>query len=94
MSATEELERGQLAADVLGNRVYVESMAQLQQEILSKWQTEKSQPDREWLWAMMQAAKRLDKVLAEVMQTGQLRVKQIEAEHSRMARLGRALKPS
>lgn len=92
MSATEELERGQLAADVLANRVYIESMAQLQQEILSKWETEKEQADREWLWALMQAAKRLDKVLAETMQTGQLRSKQIEMEHSRAQRLGRALR--
>ncbi len=53
MSATEELERGQLAQDVLENHVYVESMAQLQQEILTKWQGEKGQQEREWLWSLM-----------------------------------------
>lgn len=92
MSATEELERGRLATDVLENRVYIESMEQLQQEILGKWENEKSQADREWLWALMQAAKRLDKVLAETMQTGQLRSKQIEMERSRAARLGRTFR--
>ena len=37
MSAQDELERGQLAADVLGNRVYVETMAQIRDEILARW---------------------------------------------------------
>jgi hypothetical protein len=87
MSAQDELERGQLAADVLNNRVYAESLAQVQAEILARWESEKSQSDREWLWALMQASKRFAKVLEETMQTGQLRAKQIEMEQSRTARL-------
>jgi hypothetical protein len=92
MSASEELERGQLAADVLKNRVYRESMDQLQSEILTKWQGEHNQADRDWLWAMMQACKRLDKVLETTMQTGQLRSKQIDMERSRLEKVGRAFR--
>jgi hypothetical protein len=91
MSAQDELERGQLAADVLGNRVYTESLAQVQAEILTRWESEKSQPDREWLWALMQASKRFAKVLEETMQTGILRSKQIEKEQSRTARLRKTI---
>lgn len=40
MTPQEELERGQLADDVLSNRVYVETMAQIRDEILTRWQIE------------------------------------------------------
>ena len=92
MSATEELERGQLAADVLNNEVYKDAMQQLRDEILTKWQGETEEAQRNWLWAMMQACKRLDSVLTVTMQTGQLQSKQIERDRTRMEKLGRALR--
>ena len=91
-NASEELERGRLAADVLDNAVYVDAMAQLKDEVLTKWQNEKDGAVRDWLWTMMQACKRLEKVLAETMQTGELRSKQIEMQRSRAEKLGAALR--
>ena len=91
-NATEELERGRQAAEVLENPVYQDAMARLQTEVLDKWQNEKDGAARDWLWSMMQACKRLDKVLTETMQTGQLRSKQIEMERSRAEKLGSTLR--
>jgi hypothetical protein len=92
MSATEELKRAQLAKEVLDNEVYKESMAQLRDEILAKWQNETDAEQREWLWSMIRASKRLEKVLEQTMVTGQLRAKQIEMEQGRLAKLGKALR--
>lgn len=90
MSASEELERGQLAADVLTNRVYAESMAQIEREITEKWQNEPDFERQKWLWTLMQAHRKLHAVLRDTMQTGQLRQKQIEQERSRSERIGNA----
>jgi hypothetical protein len=92
MTAAEELKRAQLAKEVLDNEVYKESMAQLQTEILAKWQNEVDQAQREWLWSMIRASKRLEKVLEQTMVTGQLRAKQIEMEQGRLAKIGKALR--
>jgi len=92
MSATEELKRAQLAKEVIENPVYQESMAQLQKEILDKWQNETDGSSREWLWSMIRASKRLEKVLEQTMMTGQLRSKQIEMEQGRLARIGKTLR--
>lgn len=89
-NATEELERGRLAQEVLENRVYAESMTQIEQEITERWQVESDPKAREWLWSLMQAHKRLQAVLKDTMLTGQLRQKQIQAEQSRLQRLGSA----
>lgn len=90
MTPSEELERGQLAADVLTNRVYAESMAQIEKEITEKWQNEPDFERQKWLWTLMQAHRKLQAVLRDTMQTGQLRQKQIEQEQSRLQRIGRA----
>lgn len=92
MTATEELKRAQLAKEILDNEVYRESMAQLQTEILAKWQNEVDQGQREWLWSMIRASKRLEKVLEQTMVTGHLRAKQIELEQGRLAKIGKALR--
>jgi len=92
MTATEELKRAQLAREVLDNEVYQESMAQLQTEILAKWQNEVDQGQREWLWSMIRASKRLEKVLEQTMVTGQLRAKQIEMEQGRLAKIGKVFR--
>jgi hypothetical protein len=90
LSATEELERGQLAADVLSNRVYAESMAQIEQEITDKWRNEADPRNREWLWTLMQAHRKLQAVLKDTMLTGQMQSKQIERDRSRLERIGSA----
>lgn len=92
MSASKELERGRLAADVLENAVYVDAMQQLQTEIVTKWQAEKDEKQRDWLWSMMQASKRLEKLLTDTMQTGQMRAKSLELQRSRAERVGATLK--
>lgn len=92
MSASEELERGRLATEVLENRVYQDAMDQLRAEIVTKWQNEKNEADRNWLWSLMQASKRLEKIMTDTMQTGQLRSKQIELQRTRLEKAGRTLR--
>lgn len=83
-----------MARDVLESPVYRDAMQQVQTEILNKWQVEKDALTRDWLWTLMQSAKRLDKVLTETMQTGQMREKQIDLEQSRLERAGKLLRRS
>lgn len=92
IDAQKELEQGRLAAQVLENAAYQGAMQQLQTEIVSRWQAEKDEEQREWLWNMMQASKRLQKLLTDTMQTGQLRAKSLEMERSRAERVGATLR--
>jgi dephospho-CoA kinase len=91
VSASQELERGRLAAEVLENPVYRDALDQIRAEIVTKWQAEKDEKVRDWLWTLMQASKRLDSILTETMNTGLLAQKQLELERSRAERVGRTL---
>lgn len=91
MNASQELERGQLAKEVLENAVFRDALDSIEQEIYRQWQAEKQASEREWLWALMQAHKRLQAVLTDTMQTGSLRSKSIEMQQSKLARIGRTL---
>jgi hypothetical protein len=92
VSASEEIERGRLAADVLENPVFRDAHQQIRAEIVSRWQVEKDESVREWLWSLMQASKRLESVLIESMQTGQMRQQQIDMQQSRLQKAGASLK--
>lgn len=92
MSASEELERGRLAAEVLANPVFRDALDRINQEIVTKWQAEREKDSREWLWALNQAAKRLEAVLIETMQTGQMRQQQIEMQQTRLEKAGKTLR--
>ena len=92
MSTSQELERGRLAAEVLENPVYRDALDQIRAEIVTKWQAEKDERVRDWLWTLMQASKRLDSILTETMNTGLLAQKQLELERSRAERVGATLR--
>ena len=92
MTEQEELELGRQAREVLENPAFQGAIARLQQEIQTKWQGERDKDSREWLWALMQASKRLESVLIETMGSGQLRAKQIELQQTRLERAGRTLR--
>lgn len=92
MSTSQELERGRLAAEVLENPVYRDALDQIRAEIVTKWQAEKDERVRDWLWTLMQASKRLDSILTETMNTGLLAQKQLELERSRAEKVGATLR--
>lgn len=94
MSMTQELERGRMAAEVLENPVFRDALDQINAEIVTKWQVEKDEKVRDWLWTLMQASKRLDSILTETMNTGILANKQLELERSRAERIGATLRRS
>lgn len=89
---SDELERGRLAKEVLDNPIFKEALAKLQTEIVTKWQGERDEKSREWLWTLSQASKRLTSVLTEVMQTGQMREHQIELQRTRAEKVGQTLR--
>lgn len=92
MSTSQELERGRLAAEVLENPVFRDALDQIRAEIVTKWQVEKDERVRDWLWTLMQASKRLDSILTETMNTGLLAQKQLELERSRAEKVGATLR--
>ena len=92
MSTSQELERGRLAAEVLENTVYRDALDQIRAEIVTKWQAERDEKVRDWLWTLMQASKRLESILSETMNTGLLAQKQLELERSRAEKVGATLR--
>ena len=92
MSTTQELERGRLAAEVLENQVFRDAIDQMNAEIVTKWQAEEDERVRDWLWTLMQASKRLEKILTETMNTGLLAQKQLELERRRAEKIGATLR--
>jgi hypothetical protein len=81
-----------LAAEVLENTVYRDAMDQIRAEIVTKWQAEKDEKVRDWLWTLMQASKRLESILSETMNTGLIAQKQLELQRSRAERVGATLR--
>lgn len=92
MNDREDLERGRLAAEVLENPVFRDAFDRIQQEIVTKWQGEKEERQREWLWSMSQACKRLESVLTEAMNNGLVAQKQLDLHQSRAERFGQKLR--
>ena len=92
MSASEEIERGRLAADVLENPVFRQAFEQMRSEVVAKWRGEKDGAARDWLWTLDQATKRLESILIETMQTGQMRQQQIDLQQSRLQKAGATIK--
>lgn len=92
MTEQEELERGRLAREVLENPVFQDAWKQQRTEIVAKWEAEKDERARDWLWTLLQASKRLEASLRETMNSGQLRAKQIELTQTRFERAGRTLR--
>lgn len=92
MSTSQELERGRLAAEVLENTVFRDALDQIRAEIVTKWQAERDEKVRDWLWTLMQSSKRLESILSETMNTGLLAQKQLELERSRAEKVGATLR--
>lgn len=92
MSTSQELERGRLAAEVLENPVFQDAWTQQRTEIVAKWEAEKDERVRDWLWTLLQASKRLEASLRETMNTGLLAQKQLELERSRAEKVGATLR--
>lgn len=86
MSASDELERGRLAAEVLNNAVYQDALSQLKHEVTKAWQTEKSELQREHLWQMNQAVSRLESILADTMATGRLQAESLRRKQTLLQR--------
>jgi hypothetical protein len=59
---------------------------------VTKWQAEKDEKVRDWLWTLMQASKRLESILSETMNTGLIAQKQLELQRSRAERVGATLR--
>lgn len=88
---TDEIERGRLAREVLENPEFIRTMAQIHEEVLSKWQSETDPKQREWLWLMSQARKQFQEVLTQSIADGEFTSRQIEMRRSKLERLGRTL---
>lgn len=87
MSATQELERGRLAREVMENPVFQDAAAQVEEGITREWQNETDPKRREWLWTLLQAHLRLQAVLKDTMTTGALRVKSIQRRQALAERI-------
>lgn len=92
MSHTDDLERGRLAREVLDNPVYQDAWTQIRGEIVERWQEEKDESRREWLWNLMQSSKRLEAVFREAMNTGKLAEADLRRRETLAERAGNTLR--
>jgi hypothetical protein len=80
--------RGKRARDVLENEVYSEAHSLIEQEIINRWRAAQSTEERERLHLMLGLLGKVKSALESVMSTGQAAEKVLEAEKSRLQRLG------
>lgn len=88
MTLNEEVERGRLASEVLENPVYQAAWAQIRGEIVERWEGEKDERSRQWLWDLMQATKRLESVFRESMNAGKLAAAELQRKQTLLERAG------
>lgn len=88
----DDLRRAQLATEVLENEAFVEAMDQIEKEIYTSWKSEGDALRREWLWSMYKCHNRLKQVLVQHMQTGQMKVSQIERKRTLAEQFGKTFR--
>jgi len=92
MSLSQDIEHGRLAREVLDNPVYQDAWQQIRTEIVEKWQEERDEKQREWLWSMAQACRRLETVFREAMNTGKLAEADLRRRESLAEKAGSTLR--
>lgn len=92
MSLRDEAMRGEHAADVLANPVYIDAYGQLEQEIINKWRESSDSAERERLHLMLKMLAKVRQVMQGVMTSGKVSAKELELQQTRMERLGNALR--
>lgn len=86
------IERGQLAADVLANPVYVEAYDLIEKGIYSQWRDSKDSNEREQLHKLHGLLGKARKLLETTMEQGKFEAASIERKAGAMARIGRAFR--
>lgn len=78
MTTDEEIARGNQARSILGDPLFVESMARLKTSIIDQWSAAPARDTegREWLWQHYQVALKFEEMLSEVLNTGKLAIEQ------------------
>jgi hypothetical protein len=72
--ATEEVQRGELARQILDNPIYQESLISIRGELMHKFEQTsfKDSDTREEIWRQIQTVKRFELYIKQVLETGKL----------------------
>ena len=92
MSLHDEAQRGEMAADVLANPVYLEAYGLLEQEMITKWREATNVEVRERLHLALKLLAKVRSVLESTMLSGKVSMATLEAEQSRLERIGGVFK--
>lgn len=96
MDRTElEIQRGERAAQLLGDELVVEALDKIEREYVEQWKNSpvRDEAGREKLWLMVKSAQKFRMELVSVVETGQL-AKAHLAEQSLAQQVGQMLSPS
>jgi len=91
MSQEKDIERGRQAQLVLESPAYIDAMKKIKDEVYLQWQDASNIADREHLFSISQAIKRLEQALQGTLMTGALKAVTLQRDQSRLERIGNAL---
>jgi hypothetical protein len=83
-----DVQRGELARQVLENSVYAEAYALLESEITRAWRESKDRDEREELHRALRSLAKTRTVLESTMKSGQVATKKLLDDRSRVQRIG------
>ena len=86
MSLIDESRRGDRAADVLSNEVYIEAFAMVEAALYAKWRDADAK-DAEGIRQMGRLLRKVQQVMEGVMNSGRIADKALEMERSKLDRM-------
>lgn len=92
MSLQNEVQRGDMARQVLENEVYAEAYTLLESEITRAWRESRDKDEREELHRALRSLAKVKTVLESTMKSGQVAADKLLQERSRVQRIGDYLK--
>jgi len=74
MTPEEEIRRGEEAAALISNPLFIEALGMLKKEVIDTWGAcpARDTHGREWLWLMYQNAMKFEEVLKTVINSGKM----------------------
>jgi hypothetical protein len=86
-----EIERGQLSAEVMNNEAYKNAYSLIEAEIIATWRDARDFESRERLHLMLKLLSKVRQALESAMQSGEIERKTLDVRER--SRLGRMFKP-
>lgn len=88
MSLENDVQRGELARQVIENTVYAEAYTLLETEITRAWRESRDRDEREELHRALRSLAKVQKVMESTMKSGKVAANKLTQDRSRVQRIG------